>query len=826
MKGKILLSLGIVIIPFALKGQTSFLYNTGVMSVVGTTAPSGTNPQATDTKLYIGGNLIVESTSTGTVGTIYMDKAQVVLTGDLVRNDRPTAGGATPANSRVFVYPTTGATAANSNFIFRNTTLTQNIKGSSTVLNFTAKGLDFVDFPNVFVDNPNTVVLAPNMAAQVQNLTPITGRFVLDARELNTTDILPNPAGTLHTVGNSSVMAHLLVNGTHTNNFTTAETSKLALSSYPGVQVNMQLTTPPMGNTQADENKRLKGEPLAGMGVPFKQMYSDYFSYNFFFLPTPGQNTIFNNVNNTMTDPTKIMTAGEGFLIGIDLRGPEKQYYTTDLSPTYATTEFNQRFTGSYKFNRLAFGNKNLNNLYTVNAAYTTAADAPVSTKYTGVQPSTSVAYTGEVLQTTDVAKTLVKGLNYLANPFTCPLDISGIIDGDGVTKNTAWNALFGNDDGTAATAATAGDIANRVWVLDPSSRASGRYNLFSGSHDPIINSRKIVAIYTYTVVTREGSTATVPDYDDGSGTVANGGTNKIYLAPLQMFVLYARKDNVALTIPASARSIADDALFLRSAEDSPKDDFLFQVTDEDDGATSRAAVVLRTLAEKSSKPFSDVVKFRTAVGLDADGKTTITAEEGCVRSTYSSTLYTKNTDGTALESKYIIVPEDGDLNEYNSTSSTTLYLTPALVDKNISIRSFRNYTKGKVDQVWLDDSKTGNKTLLSDGAEYKTTTTPSDTPDRFTLRFVRYYSGIEDDIINPDKTNITAYYANSVLTVSGFNDSDYGSLVSVYDIQGRLLNKAKVDGVSVEFRDGYSAGAYIVKVTGKRSYVTKFLAR
>lgn len=829
MKRKIfLLSLGIGAVSFALRGQTTpFLYNKGVMSVVSSTQLStvttpGSAPVSSDTKLFIGGDFYSDysgTASNSTAGSVYMKSSQMVITGDLYRLDRPT-GVTEPSN--VFSLPTSSSeisnTAANqSNVIFRSNT-TQHIWTASKEVDrkyyYETKAQDYVMFPNLWIENPQNVVLHPEMAARTYDLTVLKGKFIIDARAFDSSkDVLPT-ASTYLNNSNASVLAFLRLDGTHKNTYLSQEQSKAPLSDYGSVQVNLRLTEPTKNN--------IKGEPFAGFGSPFKSMYADYFMFNTFFQPAPGTDMIVNAVGNTMTNPELKLSAGDGFVIGLDLRGDNANDYL-DVAQAYngskgVKIDFADRFKGEKAFNRFAFSNSNANNLFPVSSSYTSAS---VKAGYTGVRPSTSSAYTDEVLVGTDVSKTLVKGFNYLANPYTCPLDLSAIVSGNGVsnTANAAWNVIPGYDDGTSPS--TQGNIASRVWMLSDETRGSAQYNILAGETWDNGYRGKIYFQYSYRLMATTGGT-----YSNGQDPTVSG-SDSYFIAPLQMFVLYSRQDGLPLKIPASARVMKNGALFLRSTQvESSKDDFLFQVTDLDTKQTDRVAVVLRTPEEILKGGCADAIKLRTAIITDTDNPGASSNKQGDVSQSGMSILYTKNTDGTPLESKFLQIASDGALNEYNNVSSTVLYLTPAASEKKISIRSFRNETKDRVDNIYLVDTKNNVTTLLSEDTKYDTTTSPTDKVDRFILKFERSYSGIGGEIINPSNTDIFAHYSDNTLTVSGFNDADYGSVVSVFDIQGRLLDKTNVQDVSVQFRNGYPAGAYIVKVTGNRSYVTKFLAK
>ncbi|SHE83362.1 Por secretion system C-terminal sorting domain-containing protein [Dysgonomonas macrotermitis] len=802
MKEKIFLLLGVGFIPLALSAQSvPYLYNKGQMSVVSTVA------NRSNTALYIGGDFISEGVEDA---NMYLENAQVVLTGDLYRKEADEGNKGT----NVFSWPkATGGgydTSKASNFVFRahaTNPVAQHVwitstaaKVDNSAMIFESKGRDYVNFPDVIVENNKHVTISPAIAAYAHNITLNTGRLILDSRPLNTpTDVLYTPPTRTLVNNEASILAHLYLDGTETHTARTASTS--TLDDFGATQVNLAL------QAVDNANRRNDGDPIAGFGSPFKSMYADYFMYNFLFKPTGG--TILNEDRNTNTDPKEKLVRGRGYVVGIDLRGDNSADYT-DVHALYASViKFEDRAKDGYKFGRFAYSNSNKNNLFQLTGTLTAV------TSTSTVSSVSSDAYSGEFLNNDDVqAPALVAGFNYLSNPYTTPLDLDALLYN---TSSSTWGVTSGYSNGTT----TNGDIANRVWILDSNSTASGSYNFLSPGKEANLGNKWVVVSYMYRLMRGVGGTASI--------TYDNGGGSSTLIGPLQMFVVYANTTGVGktMTIPKSARSLDGNALFLRSGTtDYAKDDFLFQVKDVKTGKEDRTAVVLRTFDEISSnKNFVDITKLRTSIIPD-ETSATATTKSGDVSQTYMNLLYTKDTDGNALESKFLSIQNDEAVTSSTSTVSTTLYLTPAAENQSIEIRSYRNYTKERVQEIWLDDKRDSKSIKLSDGAIYSTTTKPTDAVDRFTLRFIRPVSGIDPGVTNPNNTDITAYYDNSKLTVSGFNDSDQGNFVSVYDIQGRLINRKKVEGSSLEFNDGFNVGAYIVKMTGSRSYATKFMAR
>lgn len=801
MKIKLLLLVGIGFAPFALVAQTAFLYNKGVMSVKST--------DVNNTTLYINGDFIAGHDATAACN-ITLDNSRTVLTGDFIHD----LNGGTPANTTVFNY----TTGDNSRFVFRGTTA-QTIKLASGltygVYGQYLKGQNNIKFPTLVIQNRNHVTLIPELAAQAAGLSLDTGRLILESRRA-VQDDFNNIGGSMHDKGNSTMLAHFMVASTGTittpNNNPTFAATATSNNQFGAVQVNLQLDNPldyNVGGTGGKIDERY-GRSLIGMGIPYKEMKSDYFFWNFLMIPK-NESIIGGTPGNTMTDPQRTLKAGEGFVIGIDLRGTNPANYEYDLHPLYQINpnrpQFDQRVTEKYQFSRFGPFFNNSNNVRQANGwgGHATVPNASVMAAPNGIN---DVSYANEVLNYGNITGlTISQGYNYYANPYTVPLDLSPLVNGTGTAD---WNNVI-----FAGPGVTPRDFTNKVWILDPSSVGSGSYDILNpGGIGP--GNKWVMVNAKYRVM--KAIASTVNPYDTGTGS-----SNPNILAPLQMFVLYSPSGSAkTLTIPASARAITENALFLRSTSTSNRliDDFLFEIRDEKIKTSDRTAIAIRTPQDIMTNP--DYEGTKKLVTLIASDQTTTrsTTEEGAVTQTNMSTLYTKSEAGVALESNILGVPQ-------SATSETvTLYVTPSLTAQNISITAGRLETANRVKGIMLKDKLTNKEFDLFGGKTYTTTSKATDAVDRFSLRFIFDTSGIEDGDNGSESKSITSYYLNGTLTVTGFDDVDFGSVISVYDIQGRMAAQAKVNDTTVEITQPFSPGAYIVKVVGNKSYAAKFLVK
>lgn len=810
MKIKLLILIGMTVVPFLAIGQsgTPVFFNKGKMSIVGT--------DPTKTVLYVAGDFVASrDASDGTVRSdIYLEGSKTVILGNFYQDAALDDLSGSDVLANVFSLPSDYFTGTNksSKIEFRGTTpqligtrLTKFNLGASALKYSPAwKAANYIDFPEIVVVNNKHVTIAPEINASVKGVDLQKGRLVLDSRRMDASKDETTGIGDVQGVANSSMLAHLYVDTK--NNLSPANAIKYNRTTgttpddYGAIDVKVELDPTSTAGATVDRS-------IVGMGSPYQEMKTDYFFWNF--LMYPYGNNIFGYWNNTVTDPTSTIYAGQGFVVGIDLRGTNQNDYIPYQDSKYTAASFADRAKEGYRFGRFSYDNKNnyypLTGMVNANASFT-------------AQPTTHDAYSRENLNYTDVQRKLVAGFNYLANPFTAPLDVSDLLadyTGTGTGTATAWNVSMGE---------MTGDIYPYVWVLNPSSVAH------SVDGFPI-GMEKLYANYTYFLLKNAGGTYMSADANDDTRKYVSVEGAENIIAPLQMFLVYSHVEKPQATgiiIPASKRVLPSGANFLRSTNAKTPtqkwDDFIFEVADQTTKAYDRVAVVLRTADEiKNNASYIDVPKTISSVTESDEvtsGNLRTVTESGKVTNTVNSVLYTADSKGTALESKFIAIPKGA------TEVSTPLYLSPSNTKQNIVIKAKRLETKEQVQSIILKDKLTNKDFELSSGNDYPTTVSPTDSHDRFTLRFVFSPMGIEDEIDgNSDKT-INSYYANGELIVSGFEDSDINSTISVYDIQGRILKQVRVNELTMRISEVFYPGAYIVKVVGNKSYVSKFIVR
>lgn len=487
---------------------------------------------------------------------------------------------------------------------------------------------------------------------------------------------------------------------------------------------------------------------LVGFGIPFNSLKADYFMFNFLMAPT--HSSFLGTDRTTIINPTTALTAGRGYGLGIDLRGTNQNDYA-DIGKWVPLSNFQNRTTDYYTFNRNEFEENSSirpNQLFGKNAIGNSA-------------------YEMEKLNIKDVnIKLGAKGFYYLSNPFMTPLDVSNILDG---TYTTDWKAPVGS-------------LEEQVWILTGDSKAVAKYQ-----------GNRIKVVHKYDVLKNPGGT-----YDE----------DKDLIAPLQMFVVKTKTDNVNLTIPANKRTMGHTK-FIRS-QGSRYDDFIFEVKDEKTGMSDRTNIVLRPADDIAShrKNWNNVKKVRAANSNESKEKSDMI--EGQLSPTIFSQLYTASEDNQALIVNFLPL---------ETTNKVPLYMTPSEKGQQISIRGIRLNSMYHVSVIWLEDKLEKKVVKLTLGTVYTTFSSPSDRVDRFNL----YFKDIDPKKIK-EVEDIWANYQSGTLKVSGFEDKDFGAVLQLFDMTGRKYMQTKVNNYTMNIPCVLNTGVYIVKISGNRNSAVKVL--
>ncbi|MCC8144857.1 MAG: T9SS type A sorting domain-containing protein [Bacteroidales bacterium] len=276
-------------------------------------------------------------------------------------------------------------------------------------------------------------------------------------------------------------------------------------------------------------------------------------------------------------------------------------------------------------------------------------------------------------------------------------------------------------------------------------------------------------------------------------GTLTNEELPSLQIAPMQMFIVGKNADGVSnFRIPATARSHGP-APFLKNTG-SFVDELLIESRDEDTQAYDRLCVVFRPNATLlSNDPYDAVKLFNYSGGV--------------------SQIYTQSSNDRKMTTN-VISPQ---------TKSLNLYLQPSTDrERQVSLTAYRLNSLASVSGVWLEDKSTREKINLLETPTYTFTSSPTDDPDRFVLHFSE--TGVAIDY--PEETSeLTIFSFGNKVHVHGLEEQDLKALVSVSDIQGRILFQEKVGSFPEYTIEQYLAqGIYIVNIAGHRNVTKKVI--
>ncbi|MDR1645331.1 MAG: T9SS type A sorting domain-containing protein [Tannerellaceae bacterium] len=323
---------------------------------------------STNANLYIKGHL--RMTGSGYIA----HEGKTVLTGDLI-ND---------------VTANTVFSTRNGSFEFRGDNA-QQIRGTAN------KATSYVTFPNtVIINNKNsnaantTVTIDPSKGITVKNLTFTRGRLVVES--------------TARMEGTQRVtdIAHLYAETGGTIVYKHGQSDPV---NEGAVQVNLA-----MGDNW--NNGR-----MVGFSSPFKNIYADYFFFNF--LAKPDTTGLYARTNDFwIKDPKVSLPAGRGYFMGQGLVPWGDSYYMETLNPAYASAQYADAAKDIFIFARRF---------------------APASfTSFVAAAYGNTVPFEGEELNTGNVTVALSQGYNFLGNPFLTPLDLKELF---GTPSTSTWGA-------------------------------------------------------------------------------------------------------------------------------------------------------------------------------------------------------------------------------------------------------------------------------------------------------------------------------------------------------------------------------------------------
>ncbi|MCD7971746.1 MAG: T9SS type A sorting domain-containing protein [Candidatus Azobacteroides sp.] len=746
--------------------SNSIFYNTGNVYVKGENLSNAT--------LYINGQFIADNIDDSPGCNIKVDGGKIVLIGNLYHNAYRTGN-----YSNVFSRGNSPGTLE-----FRGTQQQRIVSENTTFGTIPSKSTSYIIFPDTLrINNVNTVLLDARMAADLNNARMTSGAFILDSQladrymdygyDDNAGTTNPNNIVAIERANSRTLLAHVRITGdVRYDNFDLSTTPVEEIGRF---QINFKAD--PYGSDYLGD-ATTPYRRLYGLGSPFSAIRSDYFMFNVLILPD--HYGFLGEFNQTELSPEIRLPAGRGFALGVDIFGDQPSAYPIDEKYEGIIDFDTRNSTGNYVFDRFVYDNPN--NLY---RPYDAANE--------------SVYEDEKIVTASYVPFTLSQGYNYLANPYLAPLSMDDLVLTTDATLLPNWNVRPGN-----SSVAGTRDIMNRVWILSPGAKAYG-----------VGEDRMIYATHVYYSMKEIGGTYN-PDPDPATDYIPDV-PGEFFISPLQLFRIYSYNDNVEMHIPKSEVSHASTN-FIRSSRLKRYDDFIFEVIDAETKTSDRICVVLRDPTEIRNTSADELTYKTSSVNVLKEG-VALKRSRTLPAQSIMSLLYL----GDGIDTNGDIVAVDEKILS-NTTVVEPLYMTPSLIPQKIFIRGLRLNTMTHVKEIWLIDKKFGTKTLLTAETYYETTSEPDDAEDRFELRFSNEITGI--DTSSDVKKEIHAYYMDGITTIKTFDEKDFGSEISIYDVQGKIINKTTVNDYIINIPQYLTDGVYVIKISGAASYVSKILVK
>ncbi len=830
-------------LPLLVKGQTPTpatpvgvkFYSKGSMYVGYGTA--GNNGESSTTTLYIQGS--AEFSDNAAI----VQKGRTALTEDFINSKSPSV------SSNLFVSNPTNKNEGVVAFIGSNNK--QSIIGSGVP---GQKAKNWIAFPTIRVEK---VTADPYTAT---SLDPREYNYLaVDSSAAIMVDFLVVPGFNRFAVeGGYAVGAPSKLNMGQALFKTEPE------AAYPGAysQVNLQIYK---YNGAADDDGAFNGSHeaansnntlrnalplgenyLTGFTPPFTEMGADYFFYHT--LTKPSQSS-FNSWAGNIVDPYTKLKAGYGYFMSMEVTDFDhghisNRWQNAGMGPNSDAN----RARGGFTFNRAVMedylrpGNASDGNQkgFSRFAYLSSGGSMPVDEIGSVPDPNPNpnhpignldkhLLMDKEKFVITPVTVQLQAGFNFLGNPFMSPISLNYLLGLDytdpatGTIYPTVSDTSMGATSGTTLTGDLfgAGIRVSTVYNDTSYNMLRAKYWLINNASVKYQNTDGLMHFKaTYDYISRAaGSTGAVFKIDGNDPAtdqnVATSIAPQDYLiAPMQMFGLQANND-FSITLSPALRTFGATR-FQKSASaevDLLKDYLVVEVVSPVEKTSDRTAVVMK---EGASLDYNRD-PYDTRKGISKAMETYVERDLDGLKRAYpapsTSIIYTKSKDGESLLGNGVPL----------RTKEVPLYVTPPASQQTMTLNFYNLENMVSVPNVWLIDRYENKTVKLTEGYSYNFTSGPSDLDDKEN-RFILRFWGEDDEIIKGD-SEISVYYNTSVLHISGLNQDDINSDIQIYDLQGRLIARTKVNNApSMEYLKPLSLGTYIVKITGKRNFTSKFV--
>lgn len=538
-------------------------------------------------------------------------------------------------------------TESDGQFEFKGTDL-QTITGNAH------KDTNYIAFPNVLIAKDDSyVTMTSNMGADIKTLDLQKGKLQLQSDENAEKEDV-----TTYNAHQPYRLAHLRVDQVKYNR------DPLLTNTQKGVvEVEMALALKPD-----------RVNKMFGFASPYKSLYADYFFASY--LAAPDEQGLWGTANTSIKDPNTKLLAGHGYIAG-QIILPDNRYQL-DTKWGDINALFNSKITDKIRLNRYHLDETN-------NPIANVIAQAD--------------KYTVEELNTSDVVMNLKKGWQFIGNPYTCPLDLSMLMQ----TASGAYDdwkiARTGNNDM---------GMTNRYYVM-----AGGMGALDNWTPD------KFTINPVWLVGQMLGSTVSLENDD------------KFLIAPMQVIAIHANED-VTITIPASQRtheysklpSLGGSELLIQVRNDV--------TVNNAPNSFDRLVLTFMNGFTTDATDIYDVVK--TVDSLASPGQ-----------------IFTQSTDGYALISN--MLPP--------TVKSVEMGMIPTLTNQTMILTAHRIASLTNVSQAWLEDRVAGGAWIdLKTMSEYKFVSQPEDRIDRFVIHI---NVAANSQVIDPKPLPETLFTYNSL---------------------------------------------------------------
>ncbi len=390
---------------------------------------------------------------------------------------------------------------------------------------------------------------------------------------------------------------------------------------------------------------------------------------------------------------------------------------------------------------------------------------APTSlTKFVNEDNEITDKYSAEKIRVDNVEVEIEEGWNYLGNPYTVPIDMSTFLKENTTADN--WGVVRGTEADC--------DVENKYYILSQG----------TGTYEPEDEYEPFKFNVTYLIGQEQGE------------TITQEGTNSALIAPMQLFVIKKNKNSIknSIIIPKEIRTHGKVEFMHRSEPKNIYNELLIETEDIDTQGYDRLCLVFRNEGDIKYGDKYDAIKiFNKSGGVNQ--------------------IYTKTSDDKKMMTN--VIP--------TSTKKIQMFFQPSDKEQEVILKAFRQNTLIDINKVILEDTKTGIKTDLLKDTQYLFTSSPTDRTDRFNI----YFSNTTDMDEDFSGDMYVYYRSEGEIIIENLQDIDLGSIISLYDIDGRIILQEKIESnptttISVML----NTGTYIVKVNGERNFTKKILAK